>query len=178
MYGHAKQLVGRRKGPIGKTYQSGAARPAVLWDQSMQAVNLISRSQVVNVRFHVLRERSISLCGPRNTVVGIQRVGGCDLDRWHEEGLGGPTDGTSLTFADAFGHCRAPYCPAFAPCTDALAKPFASKRNITSQVGPQLRYIAKRGYGDPSRCRRLLHASDTRVHLVPENVFRESQGNG
>ena len=38
-------------------------------------VNVISRSKVVNVRFHVLRERSISLCVPRITAVGIQLVG-------------------------------------------------------------------------------------------------------
>lgn len=80
--------------------------------------------------------------------VAIAIGGGvCDRDRSHAADLSRLTARARPTFADAFGHCRAPCCRAFAFCTDALAEPFAPKRSITTQAEPQLRHIAKRAVG-------------------------------
>lgn len=80
---------------------------------------------------------------------GAIAIGGrvCDRDRRHAADLTRPTAGARPTFADAFGHCRAPGCRTFAPCTDALAEPLAPKRSITTQAESQLRHISKRAAG-------------------------------
>ncbi len=76
-------------------------------------------------------------------------IGGrvCDRDRRYAADLSRPTAGARPTFADAFGHCSAPCCRAFAPCTDALAEPFAPERSIAPQAEPRLRHIADRADG-------------------------------